>query len=578
MHIPAILPLLLTGMLIGPVTGILNPDQIFGDLLVPLVSLAVAVILFEGSLTLKFTELKGLETVVRRLITVGSLISATTSTLAAHYLVGFAWPIAILFGALMVVTGPTVIIPMIRTVRPKASIAQVLRWEGIVIDPLGALFTVLVFDFVLTQHLNVGSMLLEFSTIVSAGAISGLLAGWLLGQALRHHWVPEFLHNVFVLNTVLATFVISNSLADEAGLLAVTVMGIVLANMRNVPVRDILDFKETLSILLISALFILLAARIDLASFAILGWGALGVFAILQFIGRPLKVALATYGSNLNWRERALIAWIGPRGIVAAAIAAVFALKLEEAGVEQASLLVPLSFSIIIGTVVFQSVTAGWLARKLGVAEPAPNGLLIIGANPLAREIAKAMQQFDLNILLADDSWDNIRKARMEGLSTYYGNPVSEHADRNLDLIGLGKMLGLSPDERRNSLAAIRYRTEFDAESVYVLQSTLEASESEKRRITEHYRARTLFGQEISFSKLSSLLSKGGEIRVTRLTENFNFNTLINELDKKFIPMFAIDPKKRLRVFCSESKIEPTKDWHIVGLSYTTEPTQQTNS
>ena len=577
LHIPAILPLLITGILVGPVLGVLDPDALFGELLVPLVSLAVAVILFEGSLTLKFSELKGLGTVVRRLITIGSLISATAAALSAHYLVDFAWPLAILFGALMVVTGPTVIIPMLRTVRPKASIAQVLRWEGIVIDPLGALFTVLVFDFVLSQHLNVGSIMLEFSKIVGTGFAVGLLAGWLLGLTLRHHWVPEYLHNVLVLNIVLAAFVLSNMLADEAGLLAVTVMGIVLANMKNVPVKDILDFKETLSIILISALFILLAARIDLSAFIILGWGALGVFLVLQFIGRPLKVAVSTFGSSLSFSERALIAWIGPRGIVAAAIAAVFALKLEEAGIEQASLLVPLSFSIIIGTVVFQSMTAGWLARKLKVAEPEPNGLLIIGANHIAREIAKALKQFDLNVLLADDSWDNIRKARMEGLNTYYGNPVSEHADRNLELIGLGRMLGMSPDGRRNALAAIRYRTEFGADSIYVLQSTLETSESDKQRIIEHYRARTLFSKDISFSKISSLLSKGAEIRVTRLTETFDFNTLINELDRKFIPLLAIDAKKRLRVFWPEAKIEPKTDWHVVGLSYEIEPPQKTD-
>jgi NhaP-type Na+/H+ or K+/H+ antiporter len=569
LKLPAILFLLLAGTLVGPVVGWLDPDALFGELLFPLVRLSVAVILFEGSLTLRWEDIRGLERVVRNLITLGTVISGTTTALATHFLVGFSWQVAFLFGALMVVTGPTVITPMLRTVRPTATVANVLRWEGIVIDPLGALLTVVVFNLIVSTYeaLDLGRAVVTFAKMLITGLLLGGAAGYVLGLVLRRHWLADYLRNVATLNLVLGVFVLANGIEHESGLLAVTVMGIALANHRGAPVKEILDFKETLSLLLISVLFIVLAARIELADFEHLGWGALGVLALMQFVGRPAKVFASALGSSLSWRERTLIAWLGPRGIVAAAIAAIFALRLGALGRPEAELMVPLAFSVIIGTVVLQGVTARPLASMLGVAEPEPTGFLIIGANPVARAIGKALMEHGVNVLLTDSSWENVRAARMQGLAVYYGNSVSEHADRHLDLVGIGRLLGLSQVDDLNALGAMRYRSEFGTGGIFVLQSTNEGAKAEKHSAARKHRGRTLFGKDVTYAILADLIGKGAKIRSTPLTEKYAFRDLYEQARGQLIPLFAISPRGRLRVFSTDRDLEPQAGWTVLSIS-----------
>ncbi len=565
--LPAILFLLIAGIVAGPLTGWLNPEALFGHLLFPFVSLAVAVILFEGALTLRIHEIKGLERIVRRMVTTGLAATWAVTSIATHLLLHLPWELSFLFGAVTVVTGPTVIVPMLRTVRPTARISNILRWEGIVIDPIGALLAVLVFEFIASGHRGgaFGHTLLTFAQILSIGIVVGVGCGYLLGTILRRHWLPEYLHNVGTLSLVFVAFAVSDSIQPESGLLTVTVMGVWLANMRNVSVDNILDFKESLSVLLISGLFIILAARLNLADVRELGWAAAGVFLAMQFIARPLKILISTWGSSLSWRERALLAWIAPRGIVAAAIAALFAIRLGTQGYEQAPQLVPLTFLVIIGTVVLQSATARPIARLLKVAEPEPKGFLIIGASPVARAIAIALCEKGFRTLLADTYWDNIRAARMAGLATYYGNAVSEHADRNLDLVGIGRVLALSPQKELNALACVRYRSELGNESVFALPATAEKDKEEERIGTPRC-GRLAFGYDVTYSKLASLLSQGAEIHDTQLTDDFGFDDYNDQYQKKAIPLFAIDGRGRLRPFTAEDSPKPSAGWTIVAL------------
>ncbi len=566
--LPAILFLLLAGIVVGPVTGWLEPDALFGGLLFPFVSLSVAVILFEGSLTLKLHEIRGLTHVVRNMLTIGLAVTWIITSLATHLLLGFSWELAFLFGAVTVVTGPTVIVPMLRTIRPNARIANILRWEGIMIDPIGALLAVLVFEFIISSQTGsaLGHTLLSFAEIVLTGLALGSAAGYALGLVLRNHWLPEYLRNMATLMLVFGVFALSNTLQHESGLLSITVMGIWLTNMRGVRVDEILNFKESLSVLLISALFIILAARIEFAQIQELGWAALGVLLVMQFVARPLKVMVSAVGSKLSWQERAVLSWIAPRGIVAAAISAVFAIRLQEQGYAEAALIVPLTFLVIIGTVVLQSGSARIVANRLGVAEPDPKGFLVVGANLVARAIAKALEKEGFRTLLADSYWDNIRAARMEGLSTYYGNPISEHADRHLDMVGIGRMLALSPQSELNVLASLRYRAEFGANAVYTLQTSAEKAVAEKHKVAEQHRGYTLFGPEVTYSMLASLLSQGAEIHRTQLTESFDFESYQERYGKGAIPLFALDPKGKLQVFVADGKMNPVAGWVILSL------------
>lgn len=564
--LPAILFLLLGGILIGPVLGLLHPDALFGELLFPFVSLSVAVILFEGSLTLKFSEIAGLERIVRRMVTSGLAVTWAVAAVAAYTLLDFPLELALLFGAFIVVTGPTVIVPLLRTVRPTAHVANILRWEGIVIDPIGALLAVLVFEFIISGQGGeaLGHTLVSFARIIGVGVVFGIFSGQFLGLALRNHWLPAFLHNVATLALVFTVFALSNAVEAEAGLLTVTVMGIRLANMRNVSVEHILDFKESLSVVLISALFIILAARIDFTQLQALGWGALGILAVIQFVARPVKIALATWGSSLRWQERALLAWIGPRGIVAAAVAALFSLRLQAAGYPQAELLVPLTFMVIIGTVVLQSATAGLLARTLGVAEPEPRGFLIVGANPVARVIAQALLKRGYNSVLCDTTWANVSAARMHGLTTFYGSAVSEYADRRLDLIGLGRLLALSPQQELNVLAVHRYRREFGDSQMFALHASEAAVNS--KLTTPLPAGYVAFGDDVTYERLANALGMGAEIRETTLTENFDFDAYHRRHYKKAIPLFAIDPKERLYILTPGHKVKPAPGWTLLSL------------
>ncbi|MFJ4064897.1 cation:proton antiporter [Pseudomonas sp. NPDC089996] len=566
LKLPAILFLLLCGIVAGPLLGWLSPEALFGPLLMPLVSLAVALILFEGSLTLHISQWREIGSVVHRLVTVGALSTWLVIALATHWLLGFEWPLAILFGALTLVTGPTVIVPMLRVVRPNATIANILRWEGIVIDPIGALLAVVVYSFIIATGDGFSQSLLTFAGVIFCGCALGAAGGWLLGQVMREQWLPEYLHNLASLAAVLGIFIAANQIVHESGLLAVTVMGMWLANMRGVDVRQILHFKENLSVLLISGLFILLAARLDLHALLSLGPAVLALLLVIQLLARPLNVLLSTAGSSLNWRERALLAWIAPRGIVAAAVSAVFAIRLDQAGHASALLLVPLTFAVIIGTVVLQSATARPLARLLKVAEPAPSGFLLVGANPPARTLAKALQQLGCRVLLTDSSWENIRAARMDGLPTYFGNPASQHADAHLDLVGLGHLLGLSPAGELNALAGARFRHDFGHKRLFVLASGLENRRSDKHRASEEHRGQLLGSTPMTYLQLANRLLEGGELFSTTLTEAFGWPHYLALHGERATLLFARDAHGWVHVACPDAPLNPQAGWTLVSL------------
>lgn len=567
LRLPAILFLLLSGILAGPVLGALDPGALFGPLLFPLTSLAVALILFEGSLTLHLSEWREIGSVVRRMVTLGALATWVVIAVATHLLLGFSWELAVLFGSLTLVTGPTVIVPMLRVVRPRASVANILRWEGIVIDPIGALAAVVTFSFIVSRDQGGWSQsLATFAGVIGCGTLLGVLGGWALGVVLRRHWLPEYLHNLAALAAVLGVFIASNLLVHESGLLAVTLMGMWLANMRGVDVKPILHFKENLSVLLISGLFILLAARLDLKALLALGPATLALLAVIQFIARPLNIGLSTLGSALGWRERALLAWIAPRGIVAAAVSAIFALRLQEHGDPNAQLLVPLTFLVIIGTVVLQSATARPLARLLGVAEPAPAGFLIIGANPVARALGKALNQLGSRVLLTDSSWENIRAARMDGLPTYFGNPTSQHADAHLDLVGLGHLLALSPSSEMNALACMRFRHDFAEPRRFTLPSGADSRRSDKHRSSEQVRGRELGLPALTYPQFASRLGRGAEIRITTLTEAFDWPAYQAFHGNRATLLLARDTRGWVHIAGPSQALEPQPGWSLVAL------------
>lgn len=563
-RLPAILFLLLIGLVLGPVLGWLRPDDLVGDLLFPIVSLSVAVILFEGSVNLRFSELAEIGHAVRGMISYGALVALLALALAAHWIAGLSWELSFLFGALACVTGPTVVAPMLRTVRPNRKVSNLLRWEGILIDPLGALFAVLVYEAIVSREQ--GHSLWVFASTVGCGVASGVGAALILGFLLRRQYIPEYLQSYATLALVLGAFAASNALTRESGLLTVTCMGVVLGNLRGVHIEDILDFKENLSTLLVSLLFIILAARLQWPLPDGMLLAGLLIYVVSQLVIRPLSVGIATWGSSLSMRERALAAWIAPRGIVAAAVSALFALKLEQLGMPGADALVPLVFILIIATVVVQSATARPLAKLLRVAAPDPNGVLVFGANRVAFAVATALSEQGVQVLVADDDWNGIRAARMHGLPTYFGNPTSQHANRHIDLTGIGRLLAMSTHREMNTLACLHYRQEFGRERVYRLRNVAPTEGNDRAVLASPLLAPPLFANDMTHARFDELLDQGWRIKSTALTDAFDWANFEEQYGYDVCLLFAKTEKGMLRIASAKRALEPRQGWTVTAL------------
>ena len=576
LKVPSILLLLAFGFLAGPVSGLvlerplLNPNELMGDLLLPFVSLAVALILYEGGLTLRFAELRGGGTVLWRLVTVGAAATLLLVAAAARLLLDFPFELAILLGAILVVTGPTVIIPLLREIRPKSRVRAILKWEGIVIDPIGAMLAVLVFEVITLQGEQspfVQVITIVFRTVVVGGGL-GVLAGLLLALLLRAYWIPDFLDNAVSLMIVLAAYALAELVQSESGLFTATVMGITLANQRLADVRHIVEFKENLRVLLLATLFIMLAARVQIETLNNVGLASLAFMLVLIVVVRPLSVLLSSIGSPLPWTEKAFLALTAPRGIVAASVSAVFALRLGAMQYEHAEFareLVPITFIAIVGTVMFCSVVLPSAARWLGVAEPQPQGVLFVGAHPWARAMAEALKKLGLRVLMVDTNRRNIAAARMLGLDVYFGNVLTRQTIDDIDLAGIGKLFATTPNDSVNLLAVQRFWRTFGRSNVYLVAPQRD-SQTEKKPSEEPMQGRFLFDRRISATTLAERISKGGFIKVTPITASFTYDDFKRHSGGKSIPMFVYTETKKLVVATDGQTIDPRPGQTLVSL------------
>lgn len=560
LRVPGILVLLILGCLAGGVTGWLNPDELFGNSLQPLVSLAVGFILFEGGMTLKLKELKAVWLSIVGLLTVGVLVTWILGSIAAVYLLGMSVSTSLVLAAVLTVTGPTVIGPLLREIRPKGKAGTVAKWEGIVIDPIGATFALLVFEAsesIREAQFQSATLnaIMGFTSTAFAGIFVGALLGWLLTEALRRYWMPDHLRNPVVFMFVALAFVIAELLHHESGLVAVTLMGIWLANQKYFDSHSILEFKETITVLLISVLFIVLAARIDLRQLSELAWRGPVFAATLILVVRPVSVFFSTIGSNLAWNERLFLAWFAPRGIVAAAVSAVFGLRMGAAG----DLIAPATFVVILTTVAVYGLTAGWWARRLKLAVAEPEGFLIAGANLVGRSIAKALDKAGYDTLLVDNRHDLAAQARNEGLRVSLANVLADYVVEELDLGGLGRFLGLTPNHQTNVLGASRFRSLFGEKNIFCLPQRAAQSRRFPTDPMVRMTGRNLFDSELHYDELYRRLESGWTIRQTKLTAEYSHAKWIADNPQSKI-MFTVSSTGRLEVRHQGSKGPPSAD------------------
>ncbi|MBN2329194.1 MAG: sodium:proton antiporter [Candidatus Omnitrophica bacterium] len=561
-RLPSILLLLIAGFAAGPATGFLDPDHLFGDLLLPIVSCSVGIILFEGGLTLRYSELKEIGPVVRNLISIGALATWLAGGIFAYLLLGLEFNISLLLGAILVVSGPTVVGPLLLHVRPNQRLSSTLKWEGILIDPVGAVLAVLLFEIILKNLWDsaVSIVLLGVIQTIASGLLIGVLFSKSLHFLIQKYWIPDSLQNPISLMMVIAAFVASNMLHEESGLLAVTVMGIVLANQKSISIRSIVHFKEDLRILLLSSLFIILVARLRWEYISAINAKTLLFVAALIFVVRPIAVFVSTIGSNFSIREKAFLAWMAPRGIVAASVSSVFSLRLIQEGFPQAEQLIVVTFLVIVCTVLIYGFTARPAARWLKAAEPGQDGFLFIGAHDWSRELAKRIYQEGCHVLLVDTDRSNIKAARLEGLPTYHGNLFSDF----LVLSGIGKVLALTSNDEINAMACNHFSDVFDRSSVFQLKPR--DPKLQEENIAIHFHGRHLFGKHVTYPSIVHRIMGGFIIKKTKITQEFSYDKFKKYYQENVIPFFVIDENKKIRICDAEKDIIPQAGESIIAL------------
>ena len=551
LKIPAILPLILIGLFVGPVSTLLSADGtkwlepiwngeegLFpGGSLFYFVSLAIAVILFEGGLTLRRNDVLNIGPVILKLISVAVVITFVGAGLAAHFIFGLTWQISFLFASLVIVTGPTVIAPILRHIPLKKDLSSILRWEGILIDPIGALVAVLVFEFIRIEDANsfTTTALIEFGKILLFGFTFGFAFAHALVLAIKKEVIPHYLLNVVTLATVIGVFVLADTFAHESGLLAVVVMGMVMGNIDLPNLKELHYFKESLSILLVSILFILLAANIQLEEMLLVfNQEALLLFVVVVFGLRPLGVFLSSIGSGLTVKEKLFVSWVGPRGIVAAGIASLLGLELERLNIAGAEYITPLVFMVVLGTVILNATTARWIAHLLGVFLKDSKGILIIGASSASRLIAAYLKKNDRHVVLIDSNPDNIQVAREMGLEAIEESIFSDELQNNIELNDMGYLLALTGNSDINRTAIHKFGRQYGENGSFRLISLEEMEEAGNRP------AEGLFSPSDDYISLAEVSRNYPSIKEVRLKSQDHYQDLLEIFLKESgnIPLF----------------------------------------
>ncbi|KAJ31765.1 MULTISPECIES: cation:proton antiporter [Sulfitobacter] len=520
LRMPAIVLMLVAGILIGPVLGIFDPARDIGPLMGPMISIAVAIILFEGGLSLNFHTLQDAVGGVRRLVYIGAPLGWLMSALSLHYVAGLSWSSSAVFGGIMIVTGPTVIAPLLRTARLSRRPATLLQWEAILNDPIGALAAVLAFEVVIALNTatTASEAMLELFIGAAVATAAGVAAGIGLSRAFKRGWVPEYMKVPVLFALLLGVFAASDAVLHESGLLAVTIMGIVIANSKLPSYEEMRRFKEHATVLLVSGVFILLAAGLDVEALGNLDWRAAAFVAVVVLVARPVTVFISLVGSGIPFREKLLVALTGPRGVVLVAVAGLFGERLLSLGFEDAALIAPLAFALVAVTVVVNGFTLAPFARLLGLTGADTPGVVIIGGSDWTTQLAEVLKKAKIPVLMTDPNFIRLRKARAAGIDTFSGDILSEAAEQRVELVSYATLIAATDNDAYNTLVTTDLAPEFGRENVF--QVMREKSESSRHQLPRTLGGRPL-GLEATHAELRDLIAQGWRFRSTRLSEEF---------------------------------------------------------
>jgi NhaP-type Na+/H+ or K+/H+ antiporter len=528
LRMPAIVLMLVAGILIGPVFGIFDPARDIGPLMAPMISIAVAIILFEGGLSLNFHTLQDAVGGVRRLVYIGAPLGWLMAALSLHYVAGLSWSSSAVFGGIMIVTGPTVIAPLLRTARLSRRPATLLQWEAIINDPIGALAAVLAFEVVLALNTatTASEAMIELLLGAAVATAAGVAAGVGLSRGFKRGWVPEYMKVPVLFALLLGVFAASDAVLHESGLLAVTIMGIVIANSKLPSYEELRRFKEHATVLLVSGVFILLAAGLDVEALGNLDWRAAAFVAVVVLVARPLTVFISLIGSGIPFREKLLVALTGPRGVVLVAVAGLFGERLLSLGFEDAALIAPLAFALVAVTVVVNGFTLAPFARLLGLAGADVPGVVIIGGADWTTALAEVLRKAEVPVLMTDPNFIRLRKARAAGIDTFSGDILSEAAEQRVELVSYATLIAATDNDAYNTLVTTDLAPEFGRENVF--QVMRERADSSRHQLPRTLGGRPL-GLEATHAELEKLMAAGWTFRITKLSEEFTLADWRNE-------------------------------------------------
>ena len=573
---PAIVLMLAAGFLAGPVLGLFDPEHAFGDLLDPMIAIGVALILFEGGLSLDFRELRHAGDGVWRLVLLGGPIAWVLGAFAAHSIGGLEWPVAILFAGILVVTGPTVVMPLLRQSSVKARPAAILKWEAIVNDPIGALFAVIAYEYFRAVAESPGASLIEVvPPLIFAAIIAGLIgyvAAAAIAWAFPRGAIPEYLKVPVLLTSVIIVFVLSNQIEHEAGLVAVTVMGIALANMNVSSLRSIHPFKQNIAVLLISGIFVLLAASLQFEQLSYLNWNFALFLLALLFVVRPVTILLSLLGSSVPWNERLFLSWIAPRGIVLVAISGLFALRLGDIGYDGTAL-IGLSFAVVVVTIVAHGFTIDLVARLLNLKGSSRPGVIIVGSTPWTISLAGMMQQLKAPVMIVDSSWQRLALARQKGLPFYHGEILNEATEHNLDLTPYAVLVAATENEAYNALVCNEFAYEIGRDTVFQLGDAVD--EDDRHALPSSIRGRALFESGFGVEDVNERLAQGWVFRKTKLSEEFGFEAAQQHLPEGASLLLLVRENGTLRFFTHAARPEPKVGDVVVSFAPKQERTAQ---
>jgi len=550
---PAIALMLIAGVLAGPVTGLIEPQRDFGALQQPIIKLAVAVILFEGGLSLNFRDLRHAGPAVLRLMVIGVPVGLLLGTGAAFYGAGLPLGISALFGGILVVTGPTVIGPMLRSLRVPARVRDTLKWEGIVNDPIGALLAVAIYAYITYIGPDRSAIAIGLDVAAAtlvAGAI-GVGLGFGLTTAFRRAYIPEYLKAPSVLVAVIAGFVAADLIKHETGLITVTLMGVVMGNRQTQSTAALKHFKEDLAVLLISGVFIILSATLEWSVIERFQARFLIFLILLLFVVRPLTVLVSLAFSGMPWRERLFVAWIAPRGVVAIAVTSLFALRLEDFGMKDADALVPLVFGVVVATIFAHGFSAGWVARRLGIDKGKGDGVLLVGANAFTTALGSALQAMGLTVMIADTAKFALRAARKQSLAVHQGDILDEVTQDTLDLQQFQHVVAATDNDSYNSLVCADLGPEVGGDKL--TQTGVDETRLGRGR------ARVLLEGGETVDELQVRVASGWQFGRTRITGVFPYEAYRARLPAGAEPVAVMKPDRRLLLFSTTQRpvVEP---------------------